>query len=139
MEDEADAFAGAFLLPEEDIKPQLRRGLDLRHVADMKLFWKVSMTAIAVRADWLGQVTAYQSKSFFVEMGRLGYRKREPNEPPRDERKLLKQMVAFHPTKLRYSSLEMCKLVHLTELGYGEMYEGAFETLPPRPALRLVG
>jgi Zn-dependent peptidase ImmA (M78 family)/DNA-binding XRE family transcriptional regulator len=138
MEDEADAFAGAFLLPAEDIKPQLRRGLDLRHVANMKLFWKVSMAAIAVRADRLGLVTPYQSKSFFMEMGRLGYRKREPNEPPREEPKLLKQMVAFHRTKLGYSTVEMCKLLHLTEPEYSEMYEVAFKTPPPRPALRLV-
>src|SRR5262249_11776856 len=53
MEQEADEFAGAFLLPAEDIRPQLRRGLDLRHLANMKSYWKVSMAAIAVRADRL--------------------------------------------------------------------------------------
>jgi Zn-dependent peptidase ImmA (M78 family)/DNA-binding XRE family transcriptional regulator len=139
MEAEADAFAGAFLLPAEDLRPQLRRGLDLRHLANMKLYWKVSMAAIAVRADRLNLVTPYQTKSFFMEMGRLGYRKREPNEPPREEPKLLKQMIAFHRNKLGYSTLEMCKLLRLSEKDYGEMYgPQIFGTPPPRPQLRVV-
>ena len=38
------------------------------------------MGAIAVRAERLGLITPYQSKTFWMEMGRLGYRKREPNK-----------------------------------------------------------
>ncbi len=139
MEEEADAFAGAFLLPAEDVKPQLRRGLDLRHVANMKLYWKVSMAAIAVRADRLGLVTPYQTKSFFIEMSRLGYRKREPNEPPREESKILRQMIAFHRNKLGYSTLEMCKLMHVNEPEYQKMYgDEMLGGPPPRPDLRVV-
>jgi Zn-dependent peptidase ImmA (M78 family)/transcriptional regulator with XRE-family HTH domain len=137
MEDEADAFAGAFLLPTEDIRPQLRRGLDLRHLANMKLYWKVSMAAIAVRADRLRLVTPYQSKIFWMEMSRLGYRKHEPNEPPREEPKLLNQMIAFHRNKLGYSTSEMCKLLHISEKEYGETY-GIHTGSPPKPKLRLV-
>lgn len=122
MEEEADAFAGAFLLPAEDIKPQMRRGLDLRHLANMKLYWKVSMAAIAVRADRLNFVTPYQKKTFWMEMGRLGYRKREPNEPPREEPKLLRQMIAFHQKKLGYSHSELAQLLHLTEGDFQRMY-----------------
>ena len=122
MEDEADEFAGAFLLPAEDIKPQLRRGLDLRNLANMKLYWKVSMAAIAVRADRLNLVTPYQKKTFWMEMGRLGYRKREPNEPPREEPKLLRQMVAFHLRKLGYLRTEMAQLLHLTDTEFEQMY-----------------
>lgn len=139
MEEEADAFAGAFLLPADDIKSQFRRGLDLRHLANMKLYWKVSMAAIAMRADSLQLITPYQKKSFFIEMGRLGYRKREPNEPPREDPKLLKEMIAFHRNKLGYSTLEMCKLLNLSEDEFGQMY-GAhmLGPPPPRPQLRLV-
>jgi Zn-dependent peptidase ImmA (M78 family)/DNA-binding XRE family transcriptional regulator len=139
MEQEADAFAGAFLLPADEIKSQLRRGLDLRHIANMKLYWKVSMAAIAVRADRLNLVTPYQTKSFFMEMGGLGYRKHEPNEPPREEPKILKQMIAFHRNKLGYSAVEMCKLLHLSEKEYGHMYGAQiFGTPPPKPQLRVV-
>jgi Zn-dependent peptidase ImmA (M78 family) len=95
MEDEADAFAGAFLLPADEIRPQLRR-FDLRQLANLKLHWKVSMAAIAVRADRLKLITPYQSKMFWIEMSRLGYRKREPNEPLKETPIFLRQMISFH-------------------------------------------
>ena len=41
------------------------------------------MAAIAVRADRLMLITPYQSKMFWIEMSKLGYRKREPSEPPK--------------------------------------------------------
>ena len=48
MEDEADEFAGAFLLPAEEIRPQLRR-FDLPHLANMKGYgrcqWALSRCA----------------------------------------------------------------------------------------------
>jgi Zn-dependent peptidase ImmA (M78 family) len=139
MEEEADEFAGAFLLPAEDIRPQLRRGLDLRHLANMKSYWKVSMAAIAVRADRLKLVTPYQKKAFWMEMGRLGYRRREPNEPPREEPRLLREMVAFHRNKLGYSPREMAKLLELQEEEFHQMYgQTTLGTPPPRPQLRVV-
>lgn len=121
MEAEADEFAGAFLLPADEIRPQLRR-FDLRQLANMKMYWRVSMAAIAVRADRLNLITPYQKKTFWMEMGRLGYRRREPNEPPREQPKRLKQMVAFHRNKLGYSDLEMAKLLNLTEAEFQKMY-----------------
>lgn len=121
MEDDADAFAGAFLLPADEIRPQLRR-FDLRQLANLKGYWKVSMTAIAVRADRLKLITPYQSKMFWIEMSKLGYRKREPNEPPREHPKLLRQMISFHMKKLGYSVAEMSRLLHLQVPEFREMY-----------------
>jgi Zn-dependent peptidase ImmA (M78 family) len=141
MEDEADAFAGAFLLPADEIRPQLRR-FDLRQLANMKLYWKVSMAALAVRADRLKLITPYQSKMFWIEMGKLGYRKREPNEPPKEHPSLLRQMIAFHIKKLGYGINEMAKLLHLRAAEFQDMYRGEIigEAGPAsgRPALRVV-
>jgi Zn-dependent peptidase ImmA (M78 family) len=142
MEDEADAFAGAFLLPAEEIKPQLRR-FDLRQLANMKLYWKVSMGAIAVRAERLKVVTPYQSKMFWIEMSKLGYRKREPNEPSKESPKLLRQMVAFHINKLGYSFAEMAKLLCLRVSEFSDMYRpevlgDPLGTGGERPRLRVV-
>jgi Zn-dependent peptidase ImmA (M78 family) len=75
----------------------------------MKVYWRVSMAAIAVRAERLNLITPYQSKMFWIEMGKLGYRKREPNEPPKEHPRLIRQMVAFHINKLGYSFSEMAK------------------------------
>lgn len=138
MEDEADMFAGAFLLPSSEVRPQLRR-FDLRQLMNMKVYWKVSMAAIAVRADRLGLITPYQRKSFWMEMGRLGYRKREPNEPSREAPALLRRMISFHLKKLGYSIADIAKLLHLTIDEFQTMYRPEIVGDSPSPGfLRLV-
>lgn len=138
MEDEADHFAGAFMLPADEIKVQLRR-FDLRHLANMKGHWKVSMQAIAYRAERLRLITPYQSKMFWIEMNRLGYRKREPNEPARETPKLLRQMVSFHRLKLGYSPADLAALLCLDPSELGVMYGPEFlEPDVTRPRLRIV-
>lgn len=137
MELEADEFAGAFLLPADEIRLQLRR-FDLRHLANLKSHWKVSMGAIAVRASRLNLITAYQSKMFWIEMSKLGYRKREPNEPPPETPTLLRQMVEYHRRKLDYSTTDMAHLLCLTEGEFEAMYGGSVEPEPSRPHLRIV-
>lgn len=137
MEDEADHFAGAFLLPEDEIRPQLRR-FDLRHLANMKGYWRVSMQAIAYRAARLRLITPYQSKMFWIEMGKLGYRKREPNEPPKEIPKLLRQMVEFHRQKLGYSPADLAELLRLSPVECETMYGPEFFEPPRKPNLRVV-
>jgi Zn-dependent peptidase ImmA (M78 family)/DNA-binding XRE family transcriptional regulator len=135
MEDEAVAFAGAFLLPADEIRPQLRR-FDLRQLANLKHYWKVSMAAIAVRAERLRLITPYQSKMFWIEMGNLGYRKWEPGEPPKEHPKLLRQMIGFHMKKLGYSLREMAALLHLNVSEFTQMYSPEFVG-PATPERRL--
>ena len=140
LEKEADTFAGAFLLPADEVRPQLGR-FDLRHLANMKGYWKVSMAALAVRADRLNLITPYQRKKFWMEMSRLGYRKREPNEPPREISTLLRRMVSFHQRQLGYTTQEMAKLLDLLEAEFAEMYGPEMLGAPNsggRPHLRLV-
>lgn len=142
MEDEADEFAGSFLLPANEIRPQLRR-FDLRQLSNLKLYWKVSMAALAVRADRLKLITPYQSKMFWIEMSKLGYRKREPNEPPKEHPSLLRQMIAYHVKKLGYSVPELAKLLHVTLNEFQEMYRDEILGEPQmngngKPTLRLV-
>ena len=40
-------------------------------------------------------------------MGKLGYRKREPNEPKKEYPKLLRQMIAYHSEKARLHDTEI--------------------------------
>lgn len=121
MEDEADAFAGAFLLPADEIRPQLKR-FDLRQLANLKSYWKVSMAALAVRADRLKLITPYQSKMFWMEMSKLGYRKHEPNEPTPEYPQKLAKMVQFHQQNLGYSKDEMASLLELLPVEYERLY-----------------
>lgn len=137
MEDEADHFAGAFLLPADEVRVQLRR-FDLRHLANMKGHWKVSMQAIAYRANRLHLITPYQSKMFWIEMSKLGYRKREPNEPAKEAPQLLRQMVEFHRRHLGYSDTDLASLLCLTPAELDSMYGGPTFEPKPKPQLRLV-
>lgn len=124
MEDEADAFAGAFLLPADEIRPQLRR-FDLRQLANLKSYWKVSMAALAVRADRLKLITPYQKKMFWIEMGKLGYRKHEPNEPDVERPQRLEKMVRFHQRELGYSRADMASLLDLLPAEFDRVYGAA--------------
>jgi Zn-dependent peptidase ImmA (M78 family) len=139
MEDEADHFAGAFLLPADEIKVQLRR-FDLRHLANMKGYWKVSMQTIAMRAYRLNLITPYQQKMFWMEMGKLGYRKREPNEFKKESPGLLRRMIAFHQRRLGYSVPDLARLLCLQIGEFEAMYHPeVLDPTPRRPSLRLVG
>ncbi|HZP67978.1 MAG TPA: XRE family transcriptional regulator [Rudaea sp.] len=138
MEAEADAFAGALLLPKEEFRSQLRR-FDLRQLANMKQYWKVSMASMAVRADKLNLITPYQSKSFWMEMGKLGYRTREPHEPEHEYGTLLRRMVKYHTDKLGYSADDMCKLLNVNRKDYVAMYgDEPMRITEKAPLLRLV-
>lgn len=134
MEKEADNFAGAFLLPADEVKPHLRQ-FNLPHLANMKSYWRVSMQAIAMRASRLNLITPYQSKSFFIEMNKLGYRKREPNEIPRETPTRLRRMVEYHQRVLDYSDRDMADLLCLTPTEFNTMYA---PEPPTKPHLRLV-
>jgi Zn-dependent peptidase ImmA (M78 family)/DNA-binding XRE family transcriptional regulator len=134
MELEADEFAGAFLLPYEELRKQLRR-FDLPHLANMKSHWKVSMASIATNANRHNLITGYQFKKFWMEMSRLGYRKREPNEPPREHPKMLHQMIEFHRKKLEYTDDDIANLLCLTPNEFQLLYQFEPRT---RPQLRVV-
>ena len=134
MEREADEFAGAFLLPSDDVRKQLRR-FDLPHLANMKAYWKVSMASIAYRAHKLKLITDYQNKKFWIDMGKLGYRRREPNEPPREIPRALHQMVEFHKKALDYDDQDIANLLCLSVEEFRKLYD--FEQRP-RPHLRVV-
>lgn len=134
MECEADEFAGAFLLPYDELRKQLRR-FDLPHLANMKAYWKVSMASIAVNAHRHNLISDYQAKKFWMEMSKLGYRKREPNEPPREQPKMLRQMIEFHRKSLEYTDEDIATLLCVTPAEFQSLYQ--FEQRP-KPHLRLV-
>lgn len=134
MECEADEFAGAFLLPPEELRKQLRR-FDLPHLANMKAHWKVSMASIAVNARRHNLITDYQAKKFWMDMSKLGYRKREPNEPPREHPKKLRQMIEFHRVQLEYTDDDIAKLLCVTPAEFRSLYQFESRT---KPHLRLV-
>ena len=141
MEDQADAFAGAFLMPADEI---LRSVTTLRSapLGEPQTILEGFDGGACSQSHAANVITPYQSKMFWIEMSKLGYRKVEPNEPPRETPKLLKRMIDYHLGKLGYTIEQVAQILHLRVRSFEEMYGPDFIGLPPdrpaRPALRLV-
>jgi Zn-dependent peptidase ImmA (M78 family) len=81
IENEANNFAGAFLLPEDEF------ALDMKYVAhitnpdaylDLKKKWKTSLQVLGYRAAQLGLIEPKDHRNFYAAMHRKGYLKIEP-------------------------------------------------------------
>ncbi|MCE4223417.1 ImmA/IrrE family metallo-endopeptidase [Methylobacterium sp. C25] len=77
-EREADAFASAFLMPENDVKARMPRPVSLEIVLKAKMRWRVSAMAMAYRLHNLGIVTEWQYKNLCIELTKRRYRSEEP-------------------------------------------------------------
>lgn len=114
MEEEADRFASAFLMPERDISADFDH-VTLSRLAQLKPYWRVSIAALIRRARDLNKISERQYRSLYEEMGKMGYRTREPLPIPIEKPTLLHEIVANHITELKYSVGEVAKLVSLNE------------------------
>ena len=124
MEAEADTFASAFLMPARDISHMLDF-VSLPRLAQLKPHWKVSMAALLKRASDLGAVGPRQARYLWMQIGKAGYRLREPPELdlPREEPTLLSRLLAVYKDDLGYGIGELAALlrIHVDELM--EMYD----------------
>ncbi|MGH3771074.1 MAG: helix-turn-helix domain-containing protein [Pseudonocardiaceae bacterium] len=77
MEEEANAFAAEFLMPEHVIRPELRN-LSLGKLIDLKREWGVSMQAIFERAYRLGLVKPNDRTDFYKSLNSRGWKVHEP-------------------------------------------------------------
>ncbi|MEM6393571.1 MAG: ImmA/IrrE family metallo-endopeptidase [Planctomycetota bacterium] len=105
-EEQANAFAGAFLMPVNDVRRDFACRVDLDRLAQLKRKWRVSMQALAYRAHRLGCIDATRFKSIFTQMSRRGWRKTEPvsvsRESPLGYKRLIRQHqdAGFSPNDL---------------------------------------
>ncbi len=116
MERQAYQFAAEFLMPEKDIKPQFGP-VDIPKLASMKPFWKVSMAALLMRARDLGKVSPRMERYLWTQMSKAGYRTKEPPDldVPREQPKLLSEIIKVHREDLGYSVEEFSKLLSLCD------------------------
>lgn len=132
MEDEANRFAAEFLMPQSEIKCQLR-SLKIEKLPALKIHWKVSMQALIYRAAELSCITNDQAKYMFRKFSSWGYRKREPEryDPPMEKPSLIKEMIDIHIKDLEYTHSELMNLLNCSE-------EAEFDELYGRNCLRVV-
>lgn len=121
MEDEANEFAAAFLMPKEDIEHELEPAT-IQHMLELKEYWKVSMQSLIRRANKLGVITPRRYMSLFQQLSRAGYRKREPFPIERESPQLVQRLLDSHKEHLDYSDRELAKLLKVHIDDYYDWY-----------------
>lgn len=94
-EAEADAFAGAFLMPRSVFAAEFYGAgrTDWGHLIELKRRWGVSLAAIIYRSYKLGIIDAAEYRTRFRYLAKRGWRTDEPEEPEADEPQLLRLAV----------------------------------------------
>jgi len=77
-EEDATGFAGALLLPKDDLYKNFRAVRSMDELMQAKHRWRVSLSALVVRLHELGIIKDWQYRTFFMELSKRGYRTREP-------------------------------------------------------------
>lgn len=136
MEEEANRFAGEFLMPARDVMPQLTK-LTIQHLATLKPYWKVSMGSLLQQAYRLGQVTERHYRFLRAELTRLGYHRREPPEldVPEERPTLLSELLQLHIERLGYGIEELSRLLGLFTKEFIDTYS---QYMPSYSTLRLL-
>lgn len=76
-EDEADAFAAAFLLPSEGLRKNPAYGRSLAEVREHKVWWKVSAVSLIRQMHRLGQLTEWEYRNLAIEASKAKLRRIE--------------------------------------------------------------
>lgn len=141
MENEANAFAAAFLMPEHEIKQAFKgRRVTLELLASLKPEWKVAMQALLYRANKLGMINYNQNRYLWQSIAKRGWKKREPVETefPKEKTTVLPAIIEAQFSELGYTIRELAQVSHMRETEF-QKYYGDFEPpAPERPRLRIV-
>jgi hypothetical protein len=144
MEKEANEFAAELLMPRTGILPDLKRGLSIPRLGQLKQKWRTAMSAIIYRAKTLRAISDEAATALYKKMSMYGYRTSEPREfdiAP-ETGKLASQLVGLHLDELGYSLEELADGLRTEPLELATMHGLASPEvelrLKPKPKLRLV-
>lgn len=88
-EEEANAFARAFLMPQESVVAHMPNSPFVDQILKGRKIWKVSALALAYRLHDLGMLTDWNYRNTCIELGKRGYKNREPDGISRETSQLL--------------------------------------------------
>ena len=93
MEKDAQAFAGAFLMPEDSVRGIVHRPASpsINQLIELKKHWGVSVAALAYRLHELGILTDWYYRTICIQLSEYG-RGKEPDGMTRDESPLLEKV-----------------------------------------------
>lgn len=116
-EHEAQAFAGAFLMPRRDVLAVGPRIPSLTKLVELKKRWSVAVVALIHRLHRLELLTEWHYRSLCIEAAGLGYRTKEPNETARESSQLLaKVLTALREDGVGRAEVAKALSVHQSEL-----------------------
>ncbi|MGH7434836.1 MAG: ImmA/IrrE family metallo-endopeptidase [Polyangiaceae bacterium] len=143
-ENEADAFAAGFLLPEAAMRAAAPRMPTIAAIATMKAKWHASVAAIGFRLHELELMSDWHYRHFNIELSRRG-REKEPEPLPRETSAVLRKAfaeLAEEGVDLREIAKDLClpvAEVRAITFGLGLVDGGkATGSSAPRGSLRLV-
>jgi Zn-dependent peptidase ImmA (M78 family) len=142
MEQEANEFAAAFLMPAADIRSSFEgRRITLELLAALKPEWRVSMQALLRRAKDLGYADANQYRYLMQRISQRGWRLREPPELdfPAETPTVISSILKAHLQDLGYTMADLIGFVPLYEREFIHLYgDVGAKDAPPRPRFRIV-
>lgn len=117
-------FAGAMLLPEENILQELganRTKISMNELGGIKKQYGISMQAIVMRAADCGIINEHYKKSFFFMMKQMGWRETEPVDYTGEEQSHRFNQLVFRAlaeeqiTMSKAAALKNMKLAEFTQ------------------------
>jgi len=115
MEEQANLFASALLMPPDQIRPYFTGRLTMQKLASMKPVWRVSMAALLVTAHKMGCITDNQNQWLWRQFSSMGYRKCEPPELdlPIEKPTVMDEVFQIHIDEYGYSFEEIAAALHV--------------------------
>jgi len=146
VEEEANRFASAFLMPDADVRAAMPVTYGVGQIITKKLRWRVSAMALTYRLNRLGLISDWQYRQFCIQLTQQGFKTAEPGGIERERsavwEKVFSGLRSERITKydianeLKIPPQEIEKLV----FGLANMisYEGSGTGGVPQGKLRLV-
>lgn len=124
MEDEANLFASALLMPRRDIRPYLLDKVTLQKLAALKPIWRVSMASLLMRCQSIGVISESQAQYLWRQMSAMGYRRAEPESiaVAREPARVLLEILNLHLDDLGYSIDDLAKTLHIYSQEFCALY-----------------
>jgi Zn-dependent peptidase ImmA (M78 family)/transcriptional regulator with XRE-family HTH domain len=137
IEEEAYQFAAEFLIPVQDFIQTFHRvvtsqRINIDRLAQLKLFWHVSMQALLKRAHELNLITKDQYSYQWRVFNAKGMRTNEGVHVPPEEPGLLKEIFAEYQNELNYTTEHLAKVLLMQESDFVETY------MSDRPKLKII-
>lgn len=95
IEQKANAFAEAFLMPKDAVIARKPSAFTLLQLIRLKRYWGVPLAALARRYSDLGQVSEWTYRDLCISISRNGYRSTEPEPMARETSQLLSKVMAY--------------------------------------------